>query len=106
MVYEKGEYQKARIIEYIHDYHQQTKSYPRRREIAEALGFSLSYALQLIRQMAEEGTIKTQPPWDRKLKQWTVIVGLKRGAVPSAKRVLLSRRASTLLERTTTSSQN
>lgn len=106
MVYEKGEYQKARIIEYIHDYHQKTKSYPRRREIAEALGFSLSYSLQLIRQMAEEGTIKTQPPWDRKLKQWTVIVGLKRGAVLSAKQVLSSRRVSILQDQIKTSSQS
>lgn len=97
-MYETGNYQKARIVEFVSEYKKQNKGYPRRREIAEALDFSLSYALQLIRQMADEGTIKTSPPWDKKSKQWTTIVGLKRGAVQSASRVLLSRRAMTSMQ--------
>lgn len=100
MVYETGDVQKAKIVEFVDEYKKKNKGYPRRREIAEALGISLSYALQLIIQMANEGTIKTSPPWNRNKKQWTTITGLKKGAVPFAKRVLYLRHAMTSSEET------
>jgi DNA-directed RNA polymerase specialized sigma subunit len=88
MGYQTAEYQKARVIDYIARYKEEHNAYPRRQQIADELDISLAYAVELTRQLANEGIIKTSPPWDKNNKQWTVIVGLKRGAAQSAIKVI------------------
>jgi DNA-binding MarR family transcriptional regulator len=87
----KGEYHRARIVIFLHEYHKRTGGYPKRREIADALNISLTYALILVRKMVEEGIIKTSPPWNKKSTRWTTIAGLRRGSVPFARRVISSK---------------
>lgn len=85
------DYQKARVVRFLYLFHQEYGYYPRRIDIAEALDVSVIYAIKLVRLLADEGIIKTSPPWKKNKRQWTTIQGLKRGAAQSAIKELSSK---------------